>query len=237
MKSLKVLVVDDVASMRKFLKFGLEKSFPKILVDEAANGKEAQTKLEQMEYDLVLCDWEMPYVNGDELLSWVRNHPTLCRMPFIMVSSRSDKMSVLKARDRGVDSYMIKPFTVDNLAHKVMLLVDKADRRESERFAAHGDINLYFRDQVARGSIIDISMGGLFGEFSRKKNPVPSIFEEVRADIKLEDSQKKADEIQGFVIRLQAAEAFIDAENVKIAVKFLDSSGEGSKKIQQLIES
>jgi len=236
MKSLKVLVVDDVASMRKFLKFGLEKSFPRIAVDEAANGKEAQTKLEQVEYDLVLCDWEMPYVNGEELLSWVRNHPTLCRMPFIMVSSRSDKLSVLKAREGGVDSYMIKPFTVDNLAHKVMLLVDKADRRESERFEAHGDIILHFKDQVARGSIIDISMGGLFGEFSRK-NPMPSILEEVRVDIKLEDSQKKADGIEGFVIRLQAAEAFIDAENFKIAVKFLDPSGEGSKKIQQLIDS
>ena len=236
MKELKVLIVDDVASMRKFLKFGLEKSFRQILVDEAGNGKEAQVKLEKVEYDLVLCDWEMPYVNGEELLRWVRNHPTLCRMPFIMVTSRSDKPSVLKAMQGGVDSYMIKPFSADGLAQKVMSLVDKADRRESERFEAHGDISLYFRDQVARGSIIDISMGGLFGEISRK-DPLPSIFEQVRVDIKLEDSEKKADGIEGFVIRLQAAEAFIDAENVKIAVKFLDLSGEGSKKIQELIDS
>lgn len=236
MRKLNVLVVDDVASMRKFLKYGLDKSFPEISVDEAANGKEAQVKLEKEEYDLVLCDWEMPYVNGEELLTWVRNHPTLSKMPFIMVTSRSDKPSVLKAMHGGVDSYMIKPFTADGLAQKVMMLVDKADRREAERFEAHGGINLHFRDQVARGDIVDLSMGGLFGLISRK-NPLPSIFDKVRVDITLEDTQKKAEGIEGFIIRIQAAEAFIDAENVKIAVKFLDQSSESTDKIQQLIES
>ncbi len=129
MKKLNVLIVDDVASMRKFVKYGLEKSFPDISVAEAANGKEAQAKLEKEEYDLVLCDWEMPYVNGEELLTWVRKHPILSKTPFIMVTSRSDKPSVLKAMHGGVDSYMIKPFTADGLAQKVMLLVDKADRK------------------------------------------------------------------------------------------------------------
>jgi CheY-like chemotaxis protein len=205
-------------------------------VDEAVNGKDAQTKLEKVEYDLVLCDWEMPYVTGEELLCWVRNHPTLSKLPFIMVTSRSDKPSVLKAMQEGVDSYMIKPFTADGLAHKILSLIDKADRRESERFELHGDVILHFRGQAARGSIIDISMGGFFGEFSRK-NPLPPIFEEVRLDIKLEDPQKEADGIAGFVIRLQAAEAFVDAEKVKIAVKFLDLADEGNKKIQQLLGS
>ncbi len=234
MKKLNVLVVDDVASMRKFVKFGLDKSFPDISVDEAANGKEAQAKLEKEEYDLVLCDWEMPYVNGEELLTWVRNHPTLYRMPFIMVTSRSDKPSVLKALHGGVDSYMIKPFTADGLAQKVMLLVDKADRRESERYEAHGAVGLHFKDQVAGGSIVDLSLGGLFGLFSRK-NTLPSIFEKVRVDIDLEDPQKKEEGIEGFIIRIQAAEAFIDSENVKIAVKFLDQSSEATKKIQELL--
>ncbi len=236
MRKLRVLIVDDVASMRKFLKFGLEKSFPDIFVDEAAHGKEAQGKLEKGEYDLVLCDWEMPYVTGEELLAWMRNHPTLSKMPFIMVTSRSDKPSVLKAMQGGVDSYMVKPFTADGLAQKVMMLVDKADRREMERFEAHGSINLQFRDQVARGTIVDISIGGLFAVISRK-NPLPSIFEEVRVDIKLDDQQKKVDGIAGFIIRIQAAEAYIDAEDVKIAVKFLNLSSEGTKQIQQLLDS
>ncbi len=236
MKKLNVLIVDDVASMRKFVKYGLEKSFPDISVAEAANGKEAQAKLEKEEYDLVLCDWEMPYVNGEELLTWVRKHPILSKTPFIMVTSRSDKPSVLNAMHGGVDSYMIKPFTADGLAQKVMLLVDKADRRESERFEVQGAINLRFRDKAAGGSIVDLSMGGLFCVVSRK-NPLPSIFEEVRVDIMLEDPKKSADGIEGFIIRIQAAEAFIDAENVKIAVKFLDSSSETPNKIQQLLES
>jgi CheY-like chemotaxis protein len=235
MKKLRVLIVDDVASMRKFLKFGLEKSFPSIFVDEASNGKEAQAKLEKLEYDLVLCDWEMPILTGAELLTWVRNHPILCKLPFIMATSRNDKPSVLEALQGGVDSYVVKPFTVESIAQKVLSLVEKADRREVKRFEAQGSTNLHFNDQIARGSVIDISMGGSFSMFSRK-NKIPSIFEKVLVDIKL-DNVKKVDGIEGFVIRIQAEEAFIDAENVKIAIKFMDFEDKRKKEMEGILSS
>src|SRR5208337_1181014 len=133
MQKLNILIVDDVASMRKFLKFGLEKTFSQVCADEAANGKEAQAKLEAAHYDLVLCDWEMPILNGEELLLWVRSHPQINKTPFVMVTSRVDKESVLKAKERGVDGYVVKPFTAEFLAHKVMSLVSKTDRRSTER--------------------------------------------------------------------------------------------------------
>ncbi|MGD0282170.1 MAG: response regulator [Dissulfurispiraceae bacterium] len=235
MQKLKALIVDDVASMRKFLKFGLEKTFPQVSVDEAVNGKEAQAKLEKTEYDLVLCDWEMPLLNGEELLLWVRSHPTLKKTPFIMVSSRNDKPSVLKAMQEGVDSYVVKPFTAEALAQKVMALVSKADRREVERLEAHGSTNLHFSDKVARGSIMDVSLGGIFSMFSRG-NHLPGIFEKVMVDIKLEDSHKM-DGVEGFVIRIQAAEAFIDADQVKIAVKFMDLPPDRKKVLEKILNS
>lgn len=233
MKKLKALIVDDVASMRKFLKFGMEKSFPNIFVDEATNGKEAQAKLEKIEYDLVLCDWEMPLLNGEELLQWIRGHPTLNKTPFVMVTSRSDKPSVLKALQGGVDSYVVKPFTAEGLAQKVMSIVDKADRREQERFEAAGAVNLHFHDQVTRGSIIDVSFGGFFGSFARSA-PLPAIFEKVLVDFKFEASHK-IDGLEGFVIRLQASEAFIDAENVRIAVKFMDLPEKRKKELEKIL--
>ncbi len=235
MKKLKVLIVEDAASMRKFLKYGLEKSFPGILVDEAVNGREAQAKLEQTEYDLVLCDWEMPDINGDKILEWVRNHPTISGIPFIMVTSRNDKESVMKAIQSGANSYVVKPFSAESLAQKITAVIDHFDRREFQRFGANGDISLHCGGKVAAGSIIDISMGGLFGTFSRK-HPLPAIFEKVLVEIKVENSEKLGG-IEGFVIRLQAAESFIDAENVKIAVKFLDLPDERKQELQQCLSS
>jgi len=235
MKTLKALIVDDVAAMRKFLRFGLEKTFPHVTAEEASNGKEAQAKLEKSDYDIVLCDWEMPQMNGEELLLWMRQHPTLKKTPFIMVSSRNDKPSVLKAMHGGVDSYVVKPFTAEGLAQKVMAIVEKADRREQERVEAHGQIDIHFGDKVASGRLIDISMGGIFGMFGRD-NHLPGIFQKVSAGIKLENSHNM-DGLEAFVIRVQAAEAFIDAENVKVAIKFFELPPEKAKQLQEMLHS
>lgn len=235
MKNLRVLIAEDSASMRKFVKYGLEKSFQGITVDEAANGKEAQTKLDQTDYDLVLCDWEMPGLTGDEILHWVRAHPTLNSVPFIMVTSRSDKDSVLKAIQGGVNSYVVKPFSAEGLAQKITAVIDHFDRREFQRFEANGSVLFHFGGKVAGGKIVDISMGGIFGIFSRK-NPLPQIFERVMADIELENL-KKVSSIEGFVIRLQAAESFIDAENIKIAVKFVELPDDKKEELQQIMNA
>jgi CheY-like chemotaxis protein len=233
MQELRALIVDDVQSMRKFLKFGMEKTFPKVFIDEACNGKEAQLKLESGKYDLVLCDWEMPLLNGEELLCWMREQPSLKKTPFIMVTSRDDKSSVVRAMEQGVDSYVIKPFTADGLAQKVMSLISRADRRETERIEVQGSTRLRFGENVAQGNIIDVSLGGIFNTFSRA-NPLPGIFGEVKLDISLNESLK-IEGLKGFVVRIQAAEAFIDAEHVKIAVKFEDLSAERKEKFEKIL--
>ncbi|MBF0505359.1 MAG: response regulator [Nitrospirae bacterium] len=235
MKKLKVLIADDTASMRKFVKYGLEKSFPSILVDEAVNGREAQAKLDHTEYDLVLCDWEMPDINGDKILEWVRSHPTINSTPFIMVTSRNDKESVMQAIQGGVNSYVVKPFSAESLAQKITAVIDHFDRREFQRFEVNGSVNLHFGDQAIRGKIIDVSMGGIFSTVGRK-SPLPAIFEKVMVDIKLEISEKLGG-IEGFVIRLQAAESFIDSENVKIAVKFMDLPDQRKQELQRVMSS
>ena len=235
MKKLKVLIVEDVASMRKFVRFGLEKSFPDLLVEEAATGKEAQAKLEQAEYDLILCDWELPDINGDEILIWVRNHPVLNSLPFIMVTSRNDKDSVTKAINMGVNSYIVKPFTAENLAQRIVAVIDKFDRRMFERVEADGAVEMRFSDVSIKGKLIDLSMGGLFCIFGRK-NTLPGIFDTISADIQPCDDLK-INGLKGFVIRIQAAEAFIDAEDVKIAVKFLDLEPEKNAELSKAIHS
>ena len=224
MKKLNILVVDDNASMRKLAKSGLERSFLNSFVDEATNGKEAQMKMEASEYDLVLYDWEMPDDKGDEVLQWVRQHPTKKSIPFVMVTSINDRATVLKAIADGANGYLVKPYTAEQLARKIMAAIDRFDRRQLERVPVEGTVVVHFQDTVATGRLIDMSletnMGGLFGTFERK-NLIPSILEKVIIDIELDDNLKLSG-IEGFVIRIQAAEAFLDTEEVNVAIKFAD---------------
>ncbi|WP_338545453.1 response regulator [Pseudomonas benzopyrenica] len=119
MSKLNVLVVDDAPFIRDLIKKGLRNLFPGLVVDEAADGRRAQTMLGKQRFDLILCDWEMPGMTGLELLSWFRAQPDHQGVPFIMVTSRGDKENVVQAIQAGVSDYMGKPFSNEQLAAKV----------------------------------------------------------------------------------------------------------------------
>ncbi|WP_278440103.1 response regulator [Pseudomonas oryzihabitans] len=119
MSKLNVLVVDDAPFIRDLIKKGLRNLFPGLTVDEAADGRRAQTLLGKQRFDLILCDWEMPGMTGLELLSWFRAQPDHKGVPFIMVTSRGDKENVVQAIQAGVSDYMGKPFSNEQLAAKV----------------------------------------------------------------------------------------------------------------------
>ncbi|HAK88501.1 MAG: hypothetical protein A2077_01945 [Nitrospirae bacterium GWC2_46_6] len=235
MARLKVLIVDDMSSVRKFTTYGLEKNHPNLAIEEAANGKEAQTLIENTRYDLILCDWEMPSMKGDELLEWVRKDSATRDVPFIMITAKNEKDDVLRAMHLGVNGYIVKPFTIEALLQKMATVDRKFDRRAFERFDVCGDVTLHFRETVARGELTDVSMGGVLGIFSIK-NHLPQILEKAVADIKLEKGPKAAG-LEGFVIRVQAAQAFLDTENIKLAIKFLENAPDKTNDLKAVVNS
>ena len=87
MDKIKVLIADDVSSIRTFINYAISQNFPNVETEKVTNGLDAKNKLEINQYDLVLCDWEMPQMPGIELLKWLRNHPTLNKTPFICLIS------------------------------------------------------------------------------------------------------------------------------------------------------
>ncbi|GAB4362435.1 MAG: response regulator [Gammaproteobacteria bacterium] len=111
-----LLIVDDSAVIRHTIRKSLRRRFPHFRFVVAANGREAQHQIEQRRFHLVLCDWEMPEMCGDELLIWLRNHPQHRQTPFIMVTSRTDPSWVSQAARLGVNDYLGKPFSLDRLA-------------------------------------------------------------------------------------------------------------------------
>ncbi|MGO9015134.1 MAG: response regulator [Dissulfurispiraceae bacterium] len=234
-KKLKVLIAEDSAPTRNFIKSSMEKSFADIKVEEAVNGKEAQIKLDKGGFDLILCDWEMPYVTGEELLTWVRSNPVTVHIPFIMISVRIDRDSVLKAIHGGVNSYIVKPFTAESLVQKVMAAI-QADKRRFPRFDVTGDIAFHFDGKIVRGTINDLSLGGIFSTIGRE-NHIPEILSQNIIDIKLEDAWE-IDGLTGFIVRLQAAESFIDTQSVKVGVKFDDDLPVNIKQeLQRVLDS
>lgn len=115
MNKKKILIVDDVQSMRLVVKFTLE-SMGLEDVDQASNGQQAINLIKNKKYDLVISDMEMPTLTGIELLNFIRADEKYKNLHFIMLTSVSDKESVLAAIGQSVDSYVLKPITPEILS-------------------------------------------------------------------------------------------------------------------------
>ncbi len=116
---LTVLVVDDATFIRDLVKRAVRQMVGEVELLEAADGARAQALIKQKAPDLILSDWEMPEVSGEELLKWVRAQPNLVATPFIMITSRGDRNHVIAAVNAGVSDYISKPFTAEELTRKV----------------------------------------------------------------------------------------------------------------------
>lgn len=126
MQKLSFLVVDDASFIRDLVKRTLKGQFAQCHIDEAINGRKAQSLLNKRRYDLILCDWEMPEMSGLEVLQWLREteqEKGSDKTPFMMVTSRGDKSHVVKAVEAGVSDYIGKPFSSDQLLKKVFKLL------------------------------------------------------------------------------------------------------------------
>ncbi|XVJ49049.1 response regulator [Pseudomonas sp. UBT] len=144
MSKVSVLVVDDASFIRDLVKKCLRNYFPGIKIEDAVNGKKAQTILMRETFDLVLCDWEMPEMSGLELLTWCREQAHLKAMPFVMVTSRGDKENVVQAIQAGVSGYVSKPFTNEQLLSKVKQALHKVGRLDALVASAPTKMNSAF---------------------------------------------------------------------------------------------
>jgi DNA-binding response OmpR family regulator len=120
MANIKALVVDDASFVRDLVKRTVRNSFPNIDMEEATNGKKAQSMMSRVSFDLILCDWEMPEMNGLELLRWARQNDDYKKTPFIMITSRGDRDHVIEAVKEGVSGYLGKPFSPEQLSGRIV---------------------------------------------------------------------------------------------------------------------
>lgn len=122
--SLKVLVVDDFSTMRRIVK-NLLKQIGYTDIEEAEDGVQALSKLQNGGFGLVVSDWNMPNMDGLDMLKAVRQEPAIKDIPVLMVTAEAEKEKVITAIQAGVNNYVVKPFTGEILKEKLDKIFEK----------------------------------------------------------------------------------------------------------------
>ena len=120
---MKLLTVDDSAVMRRIIADGAAVAGFDVL--EAANGEAALDILsrEAAEVAVILLDWNMPGLNGLETLKRIKADPRTAEIPVMMVTTESDRKSIVRAVQAGAANYLAKPFAAEDLITKIMQTV------------------------------------------------------------------------------------------------------------------
>jgi two-component system chemotaxis response regulator CheY len=115
-----ILIIDDSMVMRRIHRNTLlEHGVSEDGLFEAADGNAALKMAGQMEIDLFLVDWNMPKLDGFQLVKALRSIPRYMKTPIIMITSEAAKYNVVEAINAGVTNYVVKPIQGDTLWQKL----------------------------------------------------------------------------------------------------------------------
>lgn len=117
-RNMKILIVDDFSTMRRIIKnllhdLGYDNSH------EADDGTSALPLLKGGSFDFLITDWNMPGMQGIDLLRAVRADPKLKRLPVLLVTAEARRDQIVMAAEAGVNGYIVKPFTAQTLKEKI----------------------------------------------------------------------------------------------------------------------
>jgi two-component system, chemotaxis family, chemotaxis protein CheY len=121
---MKILVVDDFSTMRRIVKNVL-KQLGYDNVEEAEDGNQALSKLKAGGFGFMVSDWNMPNMDGLDLLKSIRADAALKDLPILMVTAEAEKEKVITAIQAGVNSYVVKPFTAEVFSEKMEKIFEK----------------------------------------------------------------------------------------------------------------
>lgn len=121
--SMKILVVDDMATMRKIVRNMLtQMGFTN--VSEAEDGIPAWEMIQEAQkagqpFEFIVSDWNMPGMSGLDLLKNLRSNDQFKKLPFLMVTAEAEQSNVITAVKAGVSNFIVKPFAQTTLQEKI----------------------------------------------------------------------------------------------------------------------
>ena len=125
-KDMKILIVDDFSTMRRIIK-NLLRDLGFTNTVEADDGQTALPILNAGGIDFLVTDWNMPGMQGIELLKHVRADEKLSTLPVLMVTAEQKREQIIEAAQAGVNGYIVKPFTAATLKEKIDKIFERID--------------------------------------------------------------------------------------------------------------
>lgn len=123
---MKILIVDDFSTMRRIVK-NLLRDLGFTNTSEADDGLTALPMLQSGKFDFLVTDWNMPGMQGIDLLKAVRADANLASLPVLMVTAESKKDQIVEAAQAGVNGYVVKPFTAATLKEKIDKIFERIE--------------------------------------------------------------------------------------------------------------
>ncbi len=197
LKNKTVLVAEDDSTMQMFVAGILRQELHCNNVITCTNGIQALTVLKNPEQrstiDLILCDWEMPGTNGDEILSFIRKDKEIRHLPFIMTTSRSSKDDLVKVAKLGINNYLVKPFSAADLVERIKKVMETKDsakvkKRFSKNTALVVKLDFKGGDEKSQfGTLYEISFEKGVVRVSREGKGALSLYDQFKLQIKYVD--------------------------------------------------
>ena len=123
-KGMKILVVDDFSTMRRIIR-NLLRDLGFNNAEEADDGATALPMLKTGRFDFLVTDWNMPIMEGIDLVRAIRADPDLRELPILMVTAEARREQIVAAAEAGVNGYIVKPFTAQTLEQKISKIFER----------------------------------------------------------------------------------------------------------------
>lgn len=120
----KILVIDDSASVRQQVGETLRNAG--FGVEEASNGVEGKNAIEQNDFACAICDVNMPFMNGIEMLEALAESGAVNKLPIVMLTTEGSRELIQKAKEAGASGWIVKPFKAELLIAAIRKLTDLA---------------------------------------------------------------------------------------------------------------
>jgi two-component system, OmpR family, phosphate regulon response regulator PhoB len=152
----RILVVEDDCSQAKILAYNLEAEG--FVAECVSRGEEAELRLVENTYDLVILDWILPGVSGLEICRRLRASPRTRLLPVIIVTARDEESARVRGLSVGADDYVVKPFSMPELIARVRAVLRRSrPARIAEKLVA-GDIELDRKTRRVRRGERDVNL-------------------------------------------------------------------------------
>ena len=153
----KIFIIEDEPSIIQLVQHNLEKEG--FIVSSSINGNNGLKELKKFEPNLLLLDWMLPDLSGIEICKNIRKDMKLKSLPIIMLTAKGEEEDKIKGLDSGVDDYLTKPFSFNELLARIKAVLRRSDPKIVSDYIEFDDLKWNRNERRVFRSVIEITLG------------------------------------------------------------------------------